>query len=200
MKKLFPLALAVLCVVPLFGQTVNFRIEINSVFADGIALSPDTPGVTVLSATAGVADWSGLSFQIDDPQLILNLQALADDPMFDDPWVEVPAATGPIAGSNDWNLQRQNLTIGNVPILLITTAPLLELQPGDFVGIVGSTTPVPSTGAVTINFTGSFQWDDFVLGEPGSINLAQIPVPEPGTYALVFGLIGLGLVMWRRRR
>lgn len=45
--------------------------------------------------------------------------------------------------------------------------------------------------------TGSFTT---IAGIDGSIQMVQIPVPEPSTYALLGGLFALGFVMWRRRR
>ena len=42
------------------------------------------------------------------------------------------------------------------------------------------------------------QVDKFLIGSQGSLVLA--PAPEPSHFALAFGLIGLGVVVWRRRR
>ena len=39
---------------------------------------------------------------------------------------------------------------------------------------------------------------EFLVGSQGSLVLAA--VPEPATYALVFGIFSLGIVFWRRRR
>ena len=201
MKKFVSLFLLLFGAVCLFGQTVNFRIEIDAVNAGGMILKPDTPGSTVLSATAASSDLSALSFTVSDANIFISeLQALATNDIFDDPWVEVPQAAGPIAATYDWNLQRQNLTVGNSPVLLILTAPLESLAPGDYVGLVSSSFLVDNLGAITVGFETTTPWNNFILGSSGSINLVQIPVPEPSHYALFFGVLGLGFVLWRRRK
>lgn len=200
MKKLLIILGLVMAVTPVIGQTVNFRIDTDAVVAGASIIKPDTPGATVLSATADAADLAALSFTTGDgATFISELQALATNPIFDDAWVEVPAATGPIGGSNDWNLQRAGMTIGNQPVLLITTAPLGDLVVGDYVGLVSASTPVPSLGAITVSFSSATPWDNFILGSSGSVSLLQI-VPEPAHYAALLGVLGLAFVMWRRRR
>lgn len=38
-----------------------------------------------------------------------------------------------------------------------------------------------------------------VIGQPGSIQMVAV-VPEPAHFAMLFGLFGLGFVLWRRRK
>ena len=44
----------------------------------------------------------------------------------------------------------------------------------------------------------SFTADEFRVGD--SMEDVLVPIPEPGTYALIFGFLGLGLVVYRRYR
>lgn len=63
--------------------------------------------------------------------------------------------------------------------------------------------PAPNTPAADLNLQ-TFQPDTIVIGSLNSsadgFEMNTVAVPEPSHFALAFGLIGLGVVIWRRRR
>lgn len=55
------------------------------------------------------------------------------------------------------------------------------------------------TGQIVLDIVVPSSGDD--INPRGAINAMEITaVPEPATYAILFGLLALGVVMWRRRR
>jgi len=65
---------------------------------------------------------------------------------------------------------------------------------------VGAALGLTGTGATLAEFS----WTADLNDNPGSINLGQSfsggAIPEPSTYALIFGGLALGMVIWKRRR
>lgn len=188
--------------------SLNFRIEIGALtLPDSTALTSETPGVTIYSAVASAATLTGLSFSSDAATLISELQAASTNAAFTNPsdgspgWDILGAATGPIANANEWNEAYTDLATGLHPVFLAATSPLGSLTTADSVGLVFSVgTPVASDfSADTITFASG--WDTAVLGTlTGTPGLELAPVPEPSTYAAIFGLGVLGLALYRRRR
>lgn len=180
-----------------YAQNINFRVEQDYVKVNGV--TQGLGDLFVLSATADPADLDALSFTTDDPNTFISeLQGLATDPIFTDDWQAVPEALGPVASANDWNSQRLNLTVGNAPVMLFSTSELDSLTSSDHVGFVSSSSIVEALSSKTVTFTGTDSWDNIILGSSGSFELTA--VPEPAHYAAALGLLGLGLVIWRRRR
>lgn len=180
-----------------YAQNINFRVEQDYVKVNGV--TQGLGDLFVLSGTADPADLDALSFTTDDPNTFISeLQGLATDPIFTDDWQAVPEALGPVAGANDWNSQRLNLTVGNAPVMLFSTSELDSLTSSDHVGFVSSSSIVEALSSKTVTFTGTDSWDNIILGSSGSFELTA--VPEPAHYAAALGLLGLGLVIWRRRR
>lgn len=63
---------------------------------------------------------------------------------------------------------------------------------GDYYGFLDSTVTMPNDGD-TVDYSGTIS-----LLTPGSADLI-VAVPEPGAYALALGILGLGIVFYRRR-
>lgn len=124
-----------------------------------------------------------------------------------DSWgvINPTSGTGPVGGIADWSSRRDNLVAGNVPVMLIVTQPLGSLTVNDSWALVYANTVVPAAGSTVIGFTtgtGEARWSqDFIVGDNGSLILQNItPIPEPSTYALLFGIGTLGVILMRRRR
>jgi hypothetical protein len=66
-----------------------------------------------------------------------------------------------------------------------------------------ATFPVPDVSDPTLNLQ-TYQPDTIVIGSLNNVadgfEMNTVAVPEPSHFALAFGLIGLGVVVWRRRR
>ncbi|MCC5839647.1 MAG: PEP-CTERM sorting domain-containing protein [Opitutales bacterium] len=71
----------------------------------------------------------------------------------------------------------------------------------DITGSAASVTGIDISGMALSSLSEiSFSWNDRRAGS-GSPELGNVTViPEPRTYAAVFGLMALGLILWRRRR
>lgn len=216
MKRLLLLSSLVCVAGSLSAQSITFRVENNFAKVGDLLLNSTNfqqsnffgPGndlnVTVYTATATVDNIMALSFDTSDPAVFLaQIQALGSAPAFDgaspdsDGWMISGLATGPVANNNTWSNQRLNLTVGLHPIMLIATKPLGSLTTSDYVGLVYATTTVQALTARNMGFTTTPGWDRFILGGEGSFELVQIP--EPSTYAALFGIFALAGVMIRRR-
>ncbi len=123
---------------------------------------------------------------------------------------DITAATG--TAGTDWDL----LTVGNQLTFSSTTGDPFTLQllgsPGDFdpdqsyrwdfitantvVGFDGDAVAIDLTGFYN-SYTGVFS----VIQDDGTITLVYTAaaIPEPATYAELFGLVVLGFAFWRRK-
>lgn len=78
---------------------------------------------------------------------------------------------------------------------------------GVFGGLATPTWKVPfigpasmSTAALATSGTTALTNPDILFGSYDGTNFRLAPIPEPSTYAALFGLVALGYVVWRRRR
>jgi hypothetical protein len=85
------------------------------------------------------------------------------------------------------------------PFILFTAGGKLgDLDIGDWLGVAASSTVLSQIGGSVISHSnGAF--DTYVVGSDGSHLMVQV-VPEPSTYALIFGAGALGFILVRRRR
>lgn len=110
-----------------------------------------------------------------------------------------PIATSAIGGV-EWATNGPTpIAIGEKPLLAIMNAA------GPDSLVLGSQVALAAGSQFNSNlqnlvFTPGSNNMDILLGTAGSIQLTTIPVPEPAHFAAVFGLIGLGIVVYRRRR
>lgn len=194
------------------AQNITFRINTDSIFlpnGDLVNLDNyDTPPLNLtvyggtVSSQASLSDFvDSLSF--DDPQsLLAELNNLGSDPIFTSDGlslIQPTTGSGPIGGSFDWSTRVDDLTVGHFPVLIVATNSLGNLTLADSFGMVSTNLDVPSIGTDTVGFSGTNGiWNQFYIGSGSSLTLA--PIPEPETYAMIFGLGVLALVVYRRVR
>jgi len=108
----------------------------------------------------------------------------------------------------DGNTDTSSFYVGGTGLVTPSSSGSREIDTGDsFVANDPTETLEFVIGGdpATRSFTGGL---DMVAVYEGAASLSElndiytngVVVPEPGTYALLFGMAGLGLVMWRRRR
>ncbi|MCD8481945.1 MAG: PEP-CTERM sorting domain-containing protein [Verrucomicrobia bacterium] len=186
------------------ASTVFFRIEKDILSVNGVKQTPAN-NLFIYSATAGAADLMALSFTTDNSSAFISqIENLSSNAIFTDPWVQVPVAQGGVSGTHDWNLARLNMTPGNLGVMLVLTSPIDSLSASDYVGLVASGSVIGPDGSMTMNFNGVTPIGSAFLGTvtgaaPNVSNFELQAIPEPSTYAAIFGLLVLGVVACRRR-
>jgi hypothetical protein len=137
-------------------------------------IDPADDGTLDLSAFGTIVDAIGVSDEDDDNSLLYG-SALGGSDVF-------------------YNGQFEPLSIfrDSVTNDLYNTVTIDFNTPSQRIGIFDS-----SGSGIEVD-AGLFTGGDPLATTFGSVN--PTTVPEPGTYAALFGLLGLGLVLWRRRR
>ncbi|PXA05502.1 hypothetical protein DDZ13_01125 [Coraliomargarita sinensis] len=188
----------------LLGQNINFTVEKGELFtASGNVFRNSDNSVDIrdnFTVWAGFAQGASLTnFEtgLSNFNSTSDLEGL-NTTLGSIAWTAVPQASGILAGVNDYGLNDKEGTVGDTPLLLITSSSSFDnLTSGDQVGLVGSTTTVVELATLTVNFNGGNSWDTEYLGSLGSLTLQA--VPEPSAFALIAGCFGLAWVMVRRR-
>ena len=161
------------------GQTVNVfygLVANNFDFGFSSATPILTPTLSDLSALSSVS-WS--------------------------PMLNAFAATGGFAdfmtpGADTFSLLPA--AVGQKPIVAIMNAAGPgSLQVGSAVALVQGTEFLSTLDNRQMSVGPNYGGLSALIGQSGSIQMVTV-VPEPATYALMFGALGLGLVLWRRMR
>ncbi len=210
--KILKLALAFCAgALSLSGQNIGFWVESDSVFLSGGSvvnrsnafdggLNVTVYGGTASSAAAVESTLEQFRLASSPEQKLSDfLAAISSDSFSSFEPIGLSPGTGPFA-SYDWIGTRNLLDVGELPVLLVLTQPLDELTVNSSVGLVSASITVPAAGTANIGFntgTGDARWQTAHIGDLGSLTLTAIP--EPSTYAAIFGLLTLGLVVLRRR-
>lgn len=113
-------------------------------------------------------------------------------------WSPMVEFTNPGA---EWFSGSDGISIGvneRPVIALMNASGPAALENGSEIGLLSSVEITTIYDNITTGFTDGFQPYTVIVGDSGSITLTA--VPEPSHYAAALGLLGLGLVIWRRRR
>jgi hypothetical protein len=186
----------------LSAQSFTAFIETNQVFlSDGTPVGFGDVNVFFGTSKNTIAELNAaIDPLVDDAIATANLQPLIDA-LSAISWTAM--GPGPNA-SVDWfsgfNIPAE---IGDYPVLAIMDAAGPgALVPGSQIGFLASPAVLASEfTALTAGLGSSLPGAtvmEVIVGTPGSITLTA--VPEPAHFAMIFGALGLGFVLWRRRR
>lgn len=203
-------ACLILCSSALQGQSVTFVVEKDAIkLADGTPISRDADpdnrsGIAVFGAYFSPAELATFSSSITDFVSLSAtnpVQALEDlkTSLGSKSWTGIETASGAFAGIRDWSWNIGTGTVGHTPVMVVlTTSNPASLTLQDQVGIVASNFTLTGLAATVVGFNTTNKWDIALAGNLNSLTLA--PIPEPSTYALLFGIGALGVILMRRRR
>ncbi len=218
MKKLLLIFSMAAVIGNVSAQNIQFYIDTNQIFLpDQTNLNRtnfNTGGLNVSVYGSTVANLQSLETAVgqffisaSSGDALAAFGALISDNVFAGPgggdvWnnIGVSPGTGPFV-NYDWVGTLNSLPIGNHPVMLVTTSPVDDLSVSDFIGLVFSTSMVPSLGQSNVGFiSGSpdARWDNILIGSSGSLQLAAIP--EPSTTAALFGVFSVIFIAIGRRQ
>jgi len=204
--------LGTLLVTGLYSQSVTFRVEIDALSFEsspGVFTFIDRGNREDLSVYASAFYVPSVGYEDElTNEVYTNFQALQSI----DNLIELrdhilgldPSSIQPAAGPELFGVFQQDITensgAGLSPLMVLTVGGTLEtIGVGDFIAVVGSPFVTPALGTTTIGFdTGTNSWEDILVGSGGSVVALEV-IPEPSTYAALFGLAVLGLALVRRR-
>jgi hypothetical protein len=218
MKKLLLILSMTAVIGNVSAQNIQFYIDTNQIFLpdqtnlnrtnfNAGALNVSVYGSTVASLQSLVTAVDQFSASASTGDALAAFNTLILDNVFAGPgsgdsWnsIGVSPGTGPFADF-DWIGTIDFLPAGNHPVMLVSTNPLENLSVSDFVGLVFSTSVVPTLGLSNVGFISGSQdarWDTILIGSSGSLQLAAIP--EPSTTAILVGVFSMFFVAIRRRQ
>ncbi|MCC5839612.1 MAG: PEP-CTERM sorting domain-containing protein [Opitutales bacterium] len=216
MKKILVLStvLALSSVSALSAQQITFRAEFDSVLVNGLTVGSDNrtdQSIFGLGFFVPVADFASFvaspSWSLETQgevtleELSRILTYITERPGFASVAdIGTPPAAAPVgAGMLNRTLNPGAADFHAVFIIHDSPTGPAGLGAGSNFGVVATSFPSPAGGTVPIGFNSTLhQWDRFLVGDSGSIQLATV-IPEPSTYAALFGIFALAGVMIRRR-
>jgi hypothetical protein len=161
------------------GQAVNGFYGFVSQDFDFALSDPTTPALSWAQNVLGGIDWSGL---VDGTPAGVS-------------WMSPGAELGP---ANSLTTENSDLAIGTKPVIaFMNAAGPGSLELGSEIAVAVGEPFLSNLDQRPASVEqGSF---DVIAGLQGSIEMVSV-VPEPAHFAALFGLVGLGLVVIRRRR
>ena len=118
-------------------------------------------------------------------------------------WTAVPASMFGLGYEWGTFSDPLSIAIGERVVIAITSASTPDaITSNDDFGFAASTVVSLAGEGFTFGFAPSFggaSVAEVIVGQPGSITLVSL-VPEPAHFAVLAGILGLGVVLWRRRR
>ena len=169
------------------SRPMSFGFTADS--TDGYLSSTTTTGIDIKAAFTGDSSQGGVAIFNNGTQIVQSSQNVT---LANNQWYYLELTIGGVSGGNFTNVTAELFASDNTGVLG-SSLKFLDNNGGGGYTIANSLT----TDTAVWGFYGGIG-----PGERGMAGLDNfsVAVPEPSTYALIAGMLTLGLVMWRRRR